>query len=750
MKTTGLGRQCVAEVVGTYILVFFGVGCVHAAVLAGAQSGIWQVGVVWGVAIALAIYATSALSGAHINPAITAAMVAFRGFPVRKAPFYIAAQLLGALLAAATLYALFGSVLCDFESAAGIVRGQGGSELSAMVYGEYFPNPAVARAMKWPASAVTEPQAMLAEGIGTAFLAFFVFALTDMRNRGRPGGRAGPLLIGLTVSIVISVIAPLTQAGLNPARDFGPRLFAWLAGWGTVAIPGPRGGFFTVYILAPTLGAMAGAAAYQYLIQPGLPVFQTAVQHRTALNTRRRAMNSVRSVQPVQLLLVGGFLGAGKTTLLWQAARRLAAGGRHVGLITNDQAPDLVDTGLLVRQGLDVREVAGSCFCCNFPALITAAEALAGDVRADVLIAEPVGSCTDLSATILQPLKDKFARRFVLSPLSVLVDPERLADVLLGRPGRLHDSAAYIVRKQLEEADVIVLNKTDLLAPQKLAELVTLLGESFPGTAVRCISALTGQGVDDWLDAVHAGAVGGGVGAVGAAGVVGAAGAIPANGGIGAAGQKLLDIDYDIYAEGEAVLGWLNASARLSTAETMPTAKPLECGGEDAALDCPPVAAHPCSIQSGVVVPASRDSATALHRLPPAGACACAPPPAGWADFARTLLEGLRDDFRRTGARVGHVKLLISSAGQQCVANLTSTDGEVSVRGQAGNAGRADLVLNARVEMPPEELESLVRRHLSAASAVEGGIAAEIVHLQSLRPGRPRPTHRYRTVVEEE
>jgi MIP family channel proteins len=687
MKTSGLGRQCVAEVVGTYILVFFGTGCVHAAVLAGAQSGIWQVGVVWGVAVALAIYAISASSGAHINPAITAAMVAFRGFPARKAPFYIAAQLLGALLAAATLYGLFGHVLHNFESAAGIVRGQGGSELSAMVYGEYFPNPAIARAMNWPASAVTEPQAMLAEGIGTAFLAFFVFALTDARNRGGPRAVLGPLFIGLTVSIVISVIAPLTQAGLNPARDFGPRLFAWLAGWGDVAIPGPRGGFFTVYVLAPTLGAIVGAAAWQYLIRPGLPVLETAVQHRTALNARRRAMNSVRSVQPVQLLLVGGFLGAGKTTLLWQAARSLAAGGRHVGLITNDQAPDLVDTALLTRQGLDVREVAGSCFCCNFPALITAAEALAGDVHADVLIAEPVGSCTDLSATILQPLKDKFARRFVLSPLSVLVDPERLADTLLGRPGRLHDSAAYIVRKQLEEADVIVLNKTDLLPPEKLAELVGLLHETFPGTAVRCISALTGQGVNEWLDSVHAG---------------GCAASAGGAGGGGGAGKKLLDIDYDIYAEGEAVLGWLNASVRLSMT----------------------AAGQACSSAS---------------------ACACAPP-AGWADFARTLMEGLRDDFRQRGARVGHVKLLLSSAGRQCVANLTSTDGEVSIRGQAGPADRAELVLNARVEMPPEELESLIRRRLSAAAAA--GVAAEIVHLQSLRPGRPRPTHRYRCVVE--
>lgn len=126
------------------------------------------------------------------------------------------------------------------------------------------------------------------------------------------------------------------------------------------------------------------------------------------------------TTQSVRMILVGGFLGAGKTTLLWQAASRLAAHGRRVGLITDDQAPDLVDTGFLSRQGMPVQEVSGSCFCCNFPGLIQAAETLQHDVKADVLIAEPVGSCTDLSATILQPLKDKFRQQFVLAPLACL------------------------------------------------------------------------------------------------------------------------------------------------------------------------------------------------------------------------------------------------------------------------------------------------------------------------------------------
>lgn len=260
-------RECVAEAIGTYILVFFGVGSVHAAVLTCAQSGIWQLAVVWGVAIALAIYATSAVSGTHINPAITITFVAFRGFPIHKAPWYIGAQMLGAFLAAATLHVLFGGLLEEFELAAGIVRGQAGSELSAMVYGEYFPNPMIAVTLPWAKTAVSIHQAMLAEGIGTAFLAFFVFALTDEHNSKGPGNLLAPLFIGLTVAIVISIIAPLTQSGLNPARDFGPRLFAYLAGWRSIAIPGPNGGFFIVYILSPVIGALAGAAIYQYAVR---------------------------------------------------------------------------------------------------------------------------------------------------------------------------------------------------------------------------------------------------------------------------------------------------------------------------------------------------------------------------------------------------------------------------------------------------------------------------------------------------
>jgi glycerol uptake facilitator protein len=151
-----------------------------------------------------------------------------------------------------------------------------------MCYGEYFPNPGPLRKpnlttdQQMPIGEflqqVPHSTAFLAEMLGTAVLALAVFAMTDKRNASAPPPGLAPVFIGLTVAALISIIAPLTQACFNPARDFGPRLFASLAGWGEAAIPGPNGiGFFTVYIVAPTLGAVIGGGLYEKILRPMLP-----------------------------------------------------------------------------------------------------------------------------------------------------------------------------------------------------------------------------------------------------------------------------------------------------------------------------------------------------------------------------------------------------------------------------------------------------------------------------------------------
>lgn len=252
MRDSLLG-QCLAEFFGTMVLVFFGVGIVNAAVLAGVVQGLWQVAAVWGGAVALAVYATGAVSGAHINPAITVAMAVWRGFPKTRVLPYIAAQVLGAFCGSLVLYGLFHGLMQHFELTHHLVRGAPGSEVAAMVFGEYFPNPAMLGTTAAAYRQVPLLTAMLAEATGTAFLASFVFALTEPRNAAAPK-LAVPVLIGVTLALLISIIAPLTQAGLNPARDFGPRLVSYLLGWGKVVIPVREAGSSLSIFSRPSLG----------------------------------------------------------------------------------------------------------------------------------------------------------------------------------------------------------------------------------------------------------------------------------------------------------------------------------------------------------------------------------------------------------------------------------------------------------------------------------------------------------------
>lgn len=259
------------ELMGSFMLVFFGTGVVAVSVLTGAHQGLWQVATVWGFAIGLSIYAVGAVSGAHLNPAVTVAMAVFRGreFPWRKVLPYIGAQTVGGMLASALLLGMFSGTCARYEAEKGITRGQPGSQLSAMWFGEYFPNPAVYGVGDKAYEQVSVLGGFAGEMVGTALLVFFIMALTDKCNVLAPlESKLHPFLIGFAVACIISIIAPLTQAGLNPMRDFAPRLVSYFAGWGAIAIPGPRGCEWWVYILAPLVGGLLGALVYEKVIQP--------------------------------------------------------------------------------------------------------------------------------------------------------------------------------------------------------------------------------------------------------------------------------------------------------------------------------------------------------------------------------------------------------------------------------------------------------------------------------------------------
>ncbi len=261
-----LPKWVIGEFFGTFLLVFFGCGSVCAAVLTGAQVGVFQVAIVWGLGIALAIHLTGSLSGAHLNPAVTISMAVWSDFPKRRVVPYAITQLLGAFVAAAVLFLVFGDALRAYEQANGIVRGGAGSEASAMVFGEYFPNPG-GKALTAAARARMSPLAAFgAEMIGTAILLLVIFCATDERNKSRPQILTAAA-IGLTVTVLISLLGPLTMACFNPARDLGPRLFSVVAGWGTVPFEVNGPGWLAVYVCAPIAGGLLGGLLYRCLFR---------------------------------------------------------------------------------------------------------------------------------------------------------------------------------------------------------------------------------------------------------------------------------------------------------------------------------------------------------------------------------------------------------------------------------------------------------------------------------------------------
>jgi Ni2+-binding GTPase involved in maturation of urease and hydrogenase len=363
----------------------------------------------------------------------------------------------------------------------------------------------------------------------------------------------------------------------------------------------------------------------------------------------------------MRFLMIGGFLGAGKTTALSRLAGSYMKQGLQVGIVTNDQATDLVDTHNLRRQGFDVEEVPGACFCCRFDDLVSTIGRLGRDQAPDVILAEPVGSCTDLIATVVQPLKHLYPDRFRIGPYSVILKPSH-GRRILGPTGPdaegsgFSPKAGYIFRKQLEEADAILLNRIDELSAGEADELTSLVKQVNPDVPVLRLSARTGQGfsaLEQLLDQD------------------------------GNFGGRILDLDYDIYAAGEAELGWLNSSLALSA--------PREFELDELLLE---------------------------------------------------IVRSLRDHLGARGYETAHLKVIGLWEGFFGVANLVSSSSnpELSLPSHS-RVREVDLIINARVATDPEILERIV-----SDAALDAGAAREAEvhfhHTQSFRPARPVPTHR--------
>jgi Ni2+-binding GTPase involved in maturation of urease and hydrogenase len=358
----------------------------------------------------------------------------------------------------------------------------------------------------------------------------------------------------------------------------------------------------------------------------------------------------------VRFLMIGGFLGAGKTTAIARLARHYIESGLKVGLVTNDQAFGLVDTQSLRAQGFDVGEVTGACFCCKFNDLIATAQQLTEDNLPDVIIAEPVGSCTDLVATVMEPLQKLYGEQYEIGPLAVLFKPEHGQKILDDEEGLgFSPKAAYIFLKQIEEADVIVLNKIDKLSAVERQRLVDLVRLRFPGKEVLAASAREGDGFDEVIEVLSRPEL---------------------------RRVKTPEVDYDIYAEGEAELGWLNCSVRLS--------------GGPFDLD--------------VIV--------------------------------KELVERLANACSIVDAEPAHLKILGQAGDATAIANLVGSriGSELSLVSHA-TVNSAELTVNARVAIAPETLTEIVASE-AAALAEDHALKYEISDMQSFRPGRPVPTHR--------
>lgn len=256
-------KEFIGEALGTFLLVLFGCGSVAVSILFNAYQGIMQIALAWGIGVTLAIYLTRHLSCAHLNPAVTLAMVISKRMSARKLPVYLFAQFAGAFLAGLAIYILFSPSISAFETTHNIIRGTAESVQTAKMFGEYY-------AVSGSTAVVSLPLAIGAEAFGTFLLLLMIFALTEGCNLGRPNEALAPVFIGLTVSSIICLIAPLTQAGLNPARDFAPRMVAWMAGWGAAAFPDQSGGFFFVYILGPIIGGILAALFFVYVLEPAM------------------------------------------------------------------------------------------------------------------------------------------------------------------------------------------------------------------------------------------------------------------------------------------------------------------------------------------------------------------------------------------------------------------------------------------------------------------------------------------------
>jgi G3E family GTPase len=364
-------------------------------------------------------------------------------------------------------------------------------------------------------------------------------------------------------------------------------------------------------------------------------------------------------MEKARYIMVGGFLGAGKTTAMLRLGVHLSRTGVRVGLITNDQSSGLADSAILSAAGFPVEEITGGCFCCRFGSLMDAADRLSTARAPDVFLAEPVGSCTDLKATVSYPLRQMYGNNFTVAPFSVLVDPVRALRVLGLEQGRqFSPKVLYVYEKQLEEADFIVINKIDAIDAGRRSTLRAAVQNRYPRAVVFEVSAKTGEGLDGWFARL-----------------------------LSSSDDAVADlqVDYNAYAEGEALLGWLNCTAHLSGRAFNGNA------------------------------------------------------------WLYGLVSAIQERLHRLGVEVAHLKMTLAPAAHDtdlCVVNLVRTDAAPVMPFLLQEPlASGELIVNLRAEADPDILRTETLAAV-CAHAESTAVTVDFAHVEHFRPGRPVPTHR--------
>ncbi len=353
-------------------------------------------------------------------------------------------------------------------------------------------------------------------------------------------------------------------------------------------------------------------------------------------------------------MLTGGFLGSGKTTAINNACAQLIKENRKVAVITNDQGEQQVDSAYINSFGIPLREVANSCFCCNYTLLDNHIQALFEQEQPELIFAESVGSCTDLVSTIANPFAQYRPSYDVV--ISIFADASMLLQLLKGNLSFIKESIRYIFKKQLEEADILVLNKVDLITSEEQVFIDSIIYNEYPGKIVLHQNSLLEDDIQIWLQTILQ---------------------------FKATGcRRSLEIDYDLYGEGEAQLAWLDKKISIH------------------------------SFNHNAI------------------------------QIAERIAREFHDAIQQHQLTIGHLKYFIETDKWKKKLSATMTQNDFDLVIEEEPSDYCNMLINARVQTDPSLLRKLVYVVIQKIMK-EFSCKIIIEKSSSFIPAYPRPTHRF-------